>query len=448
MLLSVGLRKTGFAVVVLVVVMLFSSMSVAAQDFEPGPKISVLQIEGTITRGTTTYLRQGLEQALQNDVAMVVFVINTPGGLVDATLDIMEDVLNSPIPIITYVAPRGAIAASAGAFILLSGHVAAMSPGTTTGAAMPIIVNPSDGSSQPADQKTINFLAGHMRSIASTRNRPADIAASFVTDNVAISDQEALSAGVVDEIADSLDSLLAQIDGTTVDVLGVPVVLNTTNAQLTDLSMTMQQKLINLISNPEIAFMLFLVGFYGIIFGINAPGTFIPEIVGAICLVLALLGLGMFAVNTTGIVLMVLSVAFFIAELLTPTFGVLTLAGVISMVLGALLLPYEPLLPLEWFLTFRRTVLGMAAVTGGFLVLVVTKLIPLRKIPAVQSQKGMLGYTGTTMDNLDPNGYVKIRGEIWKARALNLETIPAGEKVIVQDVDGMTLLVTRDDLSP
>ncbi len=407
--------------------------------------IRVLSVEGVITRGTTTYLRQGLETALRENVDVLVFVINTPGGLVDATLDIIQDILNSPIPIITYVAPRGAIAASAGSFILLSGHLAAMSPGSTTGSAMPIVVNPSDGESRPADEKTILFLAGHMRSVARARNRPEDIASRFVTENLALTDQEALETGIVDEIADNLDRLLEQIDGREVDVLGVPVVLQTARADVSELEMTNQQQFINIISNPEVAFILFLIGFYGLFFGLNTPGTFIPEVVGAICLVLALFGLGMFAVNTTGVVLLILAIVFFIAEVLTPTFGILTLAGVISMVLGAMLLPFEPLLPAAWYIAFRRTVFGMAAVTGGFLAFVVTKLIPLRKVPAAQSQQGLMGYSGIAMEDLSPQGAVRIRGEIWRARTASGETILQGTRVRVLEVDGMVLVVTEAD---
>jgi membrane-bound serine protease (ClpP class) len=413
-----------------------------AQAQDPAPAvIRVLSVEGMITRGTTTYLRQGLDTAIQENVDILVFIINTPGGLVDATLDIMQDILNSPIPIITYVAPRGAIAASAGSFILLSGHLAAMSPGTTTGSAMPIMVNPADGESQPADEKTILFLAGHMRSVARARNRPEEIASRFVTENLALSDQEALAVGIVDELADNLDRLLLQIDGKEVDVLGDSVILRTAGADVSTLEMTTQQQFINIISNPEVAFLLFLIGFYGLFFGLNTPGTFIPEVLGAICLVLAMFGLGMFAVNTTGVVLLILAVVFFIAEVLTPTFGVLTLAGVVSMVLGGMLLPFEPLLPVEWFMAFRRTVLGMALVTGGFLAVVVTKLIPLRKVPAVQSQQGMMGYTGIVLDDLSPQGTVRIRGEIWKARSASGNTIPQGTRVRVQNLDGMVLIV-------
>jgi membrane-bound serine protease (ClpP class) len=408
--------------------------------------IRVLKVEGMITRGTTTYLRQGLETAARENVDVLVFVINTPGGLVDATLDIIQDILNSPIPIITYVAPRGAIAASAGSFILLSGHVAAMSSGSTTGSAMPIVVNPSDGESRPADEKTILFLAGHMRSVARARNRPEEIASRFVTENLALTDQEALETGIVDELADNLDSLLMMIDGREVDVLGNSVILRTARADVSELEMNTQQQFINIISNPEVAFILFLIGFYGLFFGLNTPGTFIPEVIGAICLVLALFGLGMFAVNTTGVVLLILAIVFFIAEVLTPTFGVLTLAGVMSMVLGAMLLPFEPLLPAAWYIAFRRTVLGMAAVTGGFLALVVTKLVPLRKVPAAQSQQGLMGYTAVAIDDLAPQGTVRIRGEIWKARSSSGKNIVSGSRVRVLYVEGMVLIVEEADL--
>ncbi len=409
------------------------------------PEVRVLRIEGIITKGTTQFLKTSIDNAHADGIDVLVFELDTPGGLVDATLEIMADILNSPIPIVTYVAPRGAIAASAGTYILLSGHIAAMGPSTTIGAAMPVMQDPTTGERNPADQKTINLLASHLRSIARERNRPVDIAEKFVTENLTLDDVEAMEVGIIDEGAQDLPELLEKLHGRTILLMGQERTLNTANANISPLEMTQQQRLVNLLSNPEIAFLLFMIGFYGLFLGLNMPGTFIPETVGAIALILALFGLGMFEVNTTGIVLMLLAVGFFIAEVFTPTFGIFTLAGVVSMVIGALLLPFEPLLPAEWFVTFRRTVLGMAVVTGGFLTLVVTKVVAMRKVPAAQSKQGMLGYVGKVTESLAPEGSVKIRGEGWRAKSYSGETIEEGATVEVVDTKGMLLLVEESD---
>ena len=405
------------------------------------PRVMVLNVEGMVTAGTTKYLQSGVEQAVEEKVDLLVIKLNTPGGLVDATLDIVQEILNAPIPIVTFVAPRGAIAASAGTFILLSGHVAAMSPGSTCGAAMPVTLQPIEGETSPADEKTISFLAGHMRSIARERDRPVDVAERFVTENLTLNAREAKEEGMVEMIAEDLPHLLEQLDGRPLVVQGKDIILNTRNAHVEELQMTLQQQLINLLSNPQVAFILFLIGFYGIYFGLSSPGTYVPETIGVIAVVLALFGLGMFETNVVGILLLALGVIFFVAELLTPTFGVLTAAGVFSLVTGALLLPFEPLLPPEWFQAFRMTVLGMAAVTAGFLILVITKILPFRRMPPVQDQQGMMGYAGEALEDLNPQGLIKIRGELWRALSKSGVSIAKGKKVVVIGVRGMVLLV-------
>lgn len=442
------LNRLGYRVLLFVVLLMLTSAHsplYAAVEETADTRVMVLSVEGMVTAGTTGYLRSGISLAVEEGFDLLVIKLNTPGGLVDATLDIVQDILNVSIPVVTFVAPRGAIAASAGTFILLSGHVAAMSPGSTCGAAMPIMLQPTEGEASPADEKTINFLAGHMRSIARERNRPADVAERFVTENLTFDALEAKEVGMVEMIADDLAHLMEQLDGYTLAVQGEEVILNTRNVQLEELEMTLQQQLINLLSNPQTAFILFLIGFYGIYFGLSSPGTYFPETVGVIAVVLALFGLGMFEINTVGILLLGLSVIFFIAELLTPTFGILTTAGVFSLVIGALLLPFEPLLSPEWFQAFRLTVLGMAAVTAGFLILVITKLVPFRRMPPVQTQQGMMGYSGEVLEDLNPQGLVRIRGELWRARSESGAVIPKGEKVFVREVQGKVLVVEEMD---
>lgn len=401
----------------------------------------VVRVEGTVTAGTTGFLRESIEEATEQQFHAVIIQIDTPGGLVDATLEIIQDMLNASVPVITYVHPPGGIAASAGTFILLAGHVAAMSPGTTIGAAMPVAMQPGSGEQEPADQKTVTFLAGHMRTIAEARGRPADPAERFVTENLTLGANAAWEQGVIELIASDLTGLLEQIDGKTVLVRQDEVTLRTRGATVVDKEMTTGQRIIDFISDPQIAFILLMVGVYGIFFGLNMPGTIVLETIGAVALILALFGLGMFDVNALGIVLIVIAVVLFVVEAFTPTFGFFTAGGAAALVLGALLLPVEPLLPEEWFFHFRITVFGMAAVTVGFFALIITQVVWTRNKPSSYENVGMTDYEGLAIEDLDPEGMVKIRGELWKARTGSGSSIPEASRIRVSGQEGMVLIV-------
>ncbi len=403
--------------------------------------IAVLDVQGTVTAGTGQFLRESVAEAVEQDLDAVLIRLDTPGGLVDATLDIIRDLLNAPIPVLTYVYPQGAIAASAGTFILMAGHVAAMAPGTTVGAAMPVMMQPGGDERQTADDKTIAFLAGHMTNIAEARGRSPDVAERFVTENLTLGADAALDKGVIEIIADDTAALLEQLHGRIVTIAGEEVTLATRDANLIEIEMTLRQRIMDIISNPQVALLLFLFGVYGIFFGLNMPGTIVPETLGAIALILALFGLGMFEVNALGIVLIVVAVILFVAEAFTPTFGFLTAAGVVALIVGALLMPVEPMMPEEWFQTFLVTVLGMAAVTAGFFILVITKVLRSRNKPVVHESLGMKGYEGVVMDELNPSGVIKIRGEWWNARSASDTSIAAGAAVRVASQRGMELMV-------
>ncbi|MBN1455635.1 MAG: ATP-dependent Clp protease proteolytic subunit, partial [Methanomicrobia archaeon] len=232
--------------------------------------IYVIQIEGTISEGTTLDIVEGLQEAEQMGAEAVLIELDTPGGLVSSTLKITEAILNLDVPVITYVVPRGAIAASAGAFILVSGNIAAMSPGTTTGAAMPVEIG-IEGR-QAADNKTINFFAGHIESIAASRGRNATQAKRFVTDNDALNENLALERGIIDLIADDENDLIAKLDGMNVTILGEKRTLATKDATFYRQEETIRSTLLETLSDPQIAVILLLIGIYGLIFGFMSPG--------------------------------------------------------------------------------------------------------------------------------------------------------------------------------
>ncbi|KAF5415115.1 MAG: Membrane-bound protease [Candidatus Methanophagaceae archaeon] len=340
--------------------------------------------------------------------------------------------------------PKGAIAASAGAFILVSGNIAAMSPGTTTGAAMPVSIG-IEGR-KAADNKTITFYAGHLESIAASRGRNATQAKRFVTDNDVLNENTALERGIIDLIAEDETELLNAVDGMTVEVDGENRTLATADASLYVKKESTRSSVLKLLGNPQIAFILFMVGIYGLIFGFMSPGTYVPEMIGAICLILALYGMGLFEVNMFGVLLLVIAVVLFIAEALTPTFGILTMGGVVCLIIGALILPIEPLLfnP-EWFRGFLLTILGIAAASAVFFIFALGAVLKLRKRSIKVGGEELIGQvTKADTEITEEKGTIKIHGEIWNARTQAGE-IEEGEKVEIVAREGLTLFVKRKE---
>ena len=409
--------------------------------------IYVLRIEGTITEGAALDVMEGLQEAEEMDAEAVLIELDTPGGLVSSMLKISEAILNSEVPVITYVAPKGAIAASAGSFILISGNIAAMSPGTTTGAAMPVEIGVEGR--KAADEKTINFFAGHIESIAASRGRNATQAKRFVTDNDVLNENLALERGIIDLIAENENDLLNKVDGMIVKMGNENRTLATKDASLYIKQKTVRSSLLELLSNPQIAVILMMVGIYGLIFGFMSPGTYVPEMIGAICLILALYGMGLFEVNVFGIVLIIAAVLLFIAEALTPTFGILTTGGAVCLIIGALILPKEPFLfnpQSGWFEGFVLTVIGIALASAAFFFFAVGAVLKARKRKVKVGGEELIGkVTKAETEINEDGGTVKLRGEIWNARTVAGERINEGEKVEIIDREGLMLIVKRKE---
>ncbi len=403
--------------------------------------VYTIKVENTVTAGTAKYINRGIKMAEREKADAVIILINTPGGLVSATLDIIQDISGSAVPVVTYVTPKGAIAASAGTFILLDGHIAAMSPGTTCGAAMPVNISVPGDAPKPADQKTVNFLAGHMKSIAEERGRPADLAEAFVKENLTLNYNEALDRGVVDVIAADLDELLKKIHGMKVETKAGIIELNTRAAEVKHLKMSTDEKFIDVVSNPTMAMIFLMLGIYGLIIGFNSPGFFLPEVLGSISLILGLYGLGLFEVNLAAGLLIILGIGLLIAEAFTPTYGILGAGGGVSLVLGVLFFPVEPLMPRDWFAAFRFMALGIGLVGAVFLFVVLAGIFRLRRLKVTHSDSEFFNKEGRVIRVLNPEGQVRIQGEIWKASAKGGNTIPEGELVKVVERQGMLLIV-------
>lgn len=400
-----------------------------------------MRVEDTVTAGTAQYLVRGIEEAQNNDAQAVVILLNTPGGLVNATLDIIQAIDAAEIPVITYVSPRGGIAASAGTFILLSGHVASMSPGTTCGAAMPVTVGGTGQKPKAADQKTINFLAGHMKSIAREKGRPEDVAELFVTQNLTLTADEALDRGVIDLIADDTAQMLNNLNGLEVETRRGMVVLNTSNATIEEIPININERLINIISDPSLAAVFIMLGIYGLIIGFSSPGYFLPEVMGGILLITGLYGVGLFQVNVAAGLLILLGIGLLVAEAFTPTYGILGTGGVIGIVLGILLFPVEPLMPATWFVQLKVLAIGTGVLTGILLVIILIGILRIRKLKPMQDENESIYAGAYVINDLNPYGQVKVRGEIWKAKSKSGEIIESGQEVQVIERQGILLIV-------
>ncbi len=407
------------------------------------PLVYTVEVKDTVTAGTAKNIKRAIDYSQKQNVDALVILINTPGGLVDATLDIIQDISAAEVPVITYVTPQGAISASAGTFILLSGHLAAMSPGTTCGAAMPVAMTADGGKPQAADQKTINFLAEHMRSIALQRGKPGDTAEKFVLENLSLNNQEALKQGIIDTNAKDLEELIEIIDGREVNTAAGKVVLNTKGAQITNVLMNSEERLTHIISNPSLAVIFLMLGIYGLIIAFSTPGFLLPEVLGSICLILGLFGLGLFEVNLAAGLLIILGVVLLITELFTPTYGVLGVGGIVSVILGIVFLPVEPLMPGGWFASFKSMAIGVGIVGAGFVFIVLRGIFNLRKIKPMQGKAEFAASEGIVIEELNPHGMVRIRGEIWQALSKSGDMLAEGQRVKVVARDNINLVVEK-----
>lgn len=435
-------KKNKLLIFISVFYCLLLCLSTPSSGENTQPAVYSIKLDDTVTEGTARHIKRGLQLAERDQADAVLILLNTPGGLVSATLDILQAMSASNVPIITYVNPQGAIAASAGAFILINGHIAAMSPATTCGAAMPVTMASPGESPQTADQKTINFLAGHMKSIAAERGRPGDLAVKFVTENLTLNNSEALDTGMVDMNAADTAELLQKIDGLTVKTNAGDRRLATAEARITELPLNVNEQLIHLVSNPTFAMMLLMIGIYGLIIGFYSPGFLLPEIAGSISLLLGLAGMGLFSGNLAALFLILLGAGLLVAEFVTPAYGVLGVGGLVSIVLGILFFPVEPLMPPGWFSAFKILALGVGVIGALLMSIIVMGVSRIRRHKPVHGESEFQNKTAYTVTELDPGGMVRIRGEIWQAVVKNGHTIREGEKVNVLERQGMTLFVT------
>ncbi len=413
---------------------------------EPG-HVVVLPTKGVVDQVLAGYLREGIADAADQGAAAVVVQLDTPGGSIDSTREIVQSFLDAPLPVMVWVGPAGARAASAGTFITLASHVASMAPGTNIGAATPVGGQGEDIEGALGD-KVLNDTVASITAIAQERGRPVGWAVSTVVDASSYTVDEALEAGAIDYKASSIDDLLAQADGSTVTVRGAPWVLATAGAATTDEPMNPFQAFLHLLADPNIAFILFTVGFYGLIFELQNP-NFVTGILGAFAIILAFIGFGSLPLNIAGLLLIGLAIILFVLELTVTSHGLLAIGGLVAFALGASALYTEtgdPTAPaVEVALPIIVT---MTTLTALFVAIVVWAAIRTRRMPPVNVGVGsqdvssdLVGTEGEVRRALLPSGTVYAAGEEWTARTADGSSLERGTPVRIRGREGLVLIV-------
>jgi membrane-bound serine protease (ClpP class) len=369
----------------------------------------------------------------------LVVEMDTPGGLMDSMKDIMQKIINSEIPVVVYVYPKGASSTSAGVFITLSAHVAAMAPNTNIGAAHPVMIgeNGEQQMSKEMKEKITNDSVALIKTTAEKKGRNMEWAEKAVRESVSATESEALQLKVVDLIAGDLTELLKSIDGFKIDTAKGTVVLKTSGAIIKDMPMSITEKFLNILSNPNVAYILVILGTYGLIYELASPMAIFPGVVGGICIILAFFALGTLPVNYAGLALLVFAFILFIIDIKAPTHGILTAGGIVSMTLGSIFL-FNSDLP--YYQVSWSIILGVVGMTTIFFVFIITTVIRSYKKKVTTGAEGLLGQKGIVKIPLEPKGQIMLDGALWCAITAG-RYVKEGEEVIVKKVDGLTVSV-------
>jgi membrane-bound serine protease (ClpP class) len=412
---------------------------VPTQEAAPSGEVLLLVVDGMINLATADYLQQGMAAAVAGGAPAVVVQLDTPGGLLESTKVIVKDILSAPLPVIVYVAPSGGSATSAGVFVTLAANIAAMAPGTSIGAAHPVGGKGEDIAGDMRE-KVENFTVSLVRSIAEQRGRNVEWAEKAVRQSVSITEREAVKLKVVDFVADNIADVLAKAHGRTVEVQGRKVVLDTANAPVRRYEMSLRQRLLDLLANPNIAYLLMMAGLLGLYVEFTNPGGIFPGVAGAICLLLALAVLQVLPINYTGLALIGLGMAMLIAEAFLPSFGVIGVGGLVAFVLGSLLLFDTPDSTVQ---VDRGLIAGAAATLGAFSFVVGWLVVRTQRQRSSVGAEGMVGEIGQVRRVLLPGRRVKVfvHGEYWDADTD--EPLTEGDSVEVTAVSGLRVRVRR-----
>lgn len=415
-----------------------------------------LDVNGAINPAMYDYIHRGLSKAAEQRAQLVILQIDTPGGLDLSMRKIIQEIIASPIPVVSFVAPSGARAASAGTYILYASHIAAMAPATNLGAAIPIKIG---GQSQVIEKpghkpenaaiplpvmqdtdtmtvKVINDAAAYIRGLARMHGRNADWAERAVREGASLTAAEALNENVIDLIANDLNDLFIQIDGRIVEVTGKKVTLSTRSLVLERFEQDGRTRLLAIITNPDIAYILMLIGFYGLILEFATPGTVIPGVVGAICLLLTLFAFQVLPINYAGLALILLGIIFMLAEAIIPGVGVLGIGGVVAFTIGSIML-IDTEIP-DYGVSISL-IITFVLLSAGFFMVVLGMALKSRKKPVVTGSEQLVRSIGEVVADFEQEGWIRIHGELWRARS----SVPlkAGQLVNVVAIQGLTLEV-------
>jgi membrane-bound serine protease (ClpP class) len=391
--------------------------------------------QGIIGTVSAHFLTDAIGEAEARGSSALVIELDTPGGLDTAMRDIVKRILASRVPVIVYVSPSGSRAASAGAFIAMAAHAVAMAPGTNIGAAHPVNLGGAPSDSTMTDKAT-NDAVAYIRSIAEERGRNVDWAERAVRASESIAATDAVSEKVADCVAASREELFSMLDGKETRVAGEPAVLSLRDAAVEEYAMGRRYRFLTFLNDPTIAYMLLLLGFYGLFFEISSPGTVLPGVFGAICLVLALFALKSFSINYAGLLLMILGMLFFVAELFSTSYGVLTAGGATALILGSVLLFRSPA---PFLRVSLWVILPAVLVTVAFFVFALALALRAKRRKPVTGRRGLIGEIGVARTEIAPKGKVFVSGTHWSA--VSDRPIPEGTRVVVEQVDGLLLKV-------
>ena len=427
------LKKIQYA---LMAIFIFAGIFAGAQ--EKNPVFNVITVDGVITSPTAKYISKSIDEAKKENAEGLIILLDTPGGMDTAMRDIAKSILNAPLPVIVYVSPSGARAASAGVIITQAAHVAAMAPGTNIGAAHPVAIGigGDKGMDKTMSTKVENDAAAYARSIAKTRGRSEEWVEKAVRKSESITAEEALKLKVIDYVAPDIQKLLADIDQKEVNLVSGKKKLNTKNAIINNKKIGTRQGILAAISDPNVSYILLLVGLAGLYFELSTPGAILPGVIGGISLLLAFFGLSTLPVNYTGILLILFGVILFIAEIKVMSHGMLTVGGVVSLVLGSLLLfdSPEPALRLSF-----QVLVPAIIVASGFFIVVIWLAVKAQMRKHFSGAEAMIGSEAEVMKDIDKEGEVFVMGEYWKAKSD--QPIPKGSKVRIIKIEGLKLLV-------
>ncbi|MBI2846519.1 MAG: nodulation protein NfeD [Chloroflexi bacterium] len=429
--------------VVLFALALIASLFFTSAAAANGPRVYVLNAKGAVTPPLASYIMRGIDFAESKGASLIVIQLATPGGLDSSMRDIIQRILISRVPIAVYVYPPGARAASAGAFITMSAHIAAMAPNTTIGAASPVSIGGS-GEAQELPEtmkaKVMEDAAAYMRGLATQRQRNVQLAESMVREARDFHHDEALKEHIVDYQATDLDSLLAQLDGKEVSLLTEKVIIQTKGATVTIVNMNPFQSFLFAISNPNIAYILLSLAMIGLLLELSNPGAILPGVIGGISLLLALYSLGTLEVYWAGVLLIALAFILFIADIFVTSHGILTVGGLASFIFGSLILfrgGPAGALSVDW-----RLIAVVAVGFAAFFVFVLRAIVQAHRRRATTGIEGLVGKIAVARTPLNPGGTVFVEGERWSAR-LEEGEVAEGDEVIVTRVEGLKLWVRK-----